>query len=67
MEDTEYGKPVSENLHEQQMLNEEKLYKQRIQYMKSLNKAAKLIDEMTTDTNERIMLKGVLLKSVKED
>ena len=67
MKYTEEWKPVPENLHEQQMLNEEKLYRQRVQYMKGLNNAAKLIDEMTSDPNERIILKGALLQSVKED
>ena len=67
MKYTEDGKPVPENLHEQQMLNEEKLYRQRVQYMKGLNKAAKLIDEMTSDPNERIILKSALLKSLNED
>ena len=67
MKYTEDGKPVPENLHEQQMLNEEKLYRQRVQYMKGLNKAAKLIDEMTSDPNERIILKSALLKSLKEE
>ena len=67
MKYTEDGKPIPENLHEQQMLNEEKLYRQRVQYMKSLNKAAKLIDKMTSDPNERIILKSALLKSLKED
>ena len=67
MEYAEDGKPVPENLHEQQMLNEEKLYRQRVQYMNGLNKAAKLIDEMTSDPNERIILKSALLKSLKED
>lgn len=67
MKYTEDGKPIPENLHEQQMLNEEKLYRQRVQYMKSLNKAAKLIDGMTSDPNERIILKRALLKSLTED
>lgn len=67
MEYTEEGEPILTNLHEQQMLNEEKLYRQRVQYMKGLNKSAKLIDEMTSDSNERIILKSALLKSLKED
>lgn len=67
MEYTEDGEPIPKNLHEQQMLNEEKLYRQRVQYMKGLNKAAKLIDEMTSNPNERIILKSALLKSLTED
>ena len=53
---TEDGNPVPETLHEQRVL-----------YMERLNKAARLIDGMTSDPNERIILKTALLKSLKKD